>query len=87
MDIRDYAKHKPGCAANGIIGRLKAENARDFSDSELERCLDPCCGNLTDLAKQLRDAGLLVETKIEYKTATWPFPVRQRETPNADVTG
>ena len=82
MDLHDFIKHRSEFV-NQVIGRLKAENAHSFSDEELERCLDECAGNITDLAKQLRDAGLLVETQTAYRTGSWPFPTRQREAPNA----
>jgi hypothetical protein len=42
-----------------IIGRMLAENAKDFSDGEIERTLSQCVlGNkLVGIAKKLRDSG------------------------------
>lgn len=78
MDINEFVKHKQDLV-NSIVARLELENAVDFSDGEIERCLNSCSGNITDLAKKLRDAGLLVEIEptIECKTFIWNFPKRQ----------
>jgi hypothetical protein len=50
-----------------IIGRMLAEDAKDFSDSEIDRTLSPCvCGNkLVIAAKRLRDTGAIREYLAE----------------------
>lgn len=54
---------------NKIIARLVAEDARDLSDAELERCLDPCVAAwLTKIAKRLRDTDVLTLRELQLET-------------------
>lgn len=48
-----------------VIGRMVAESAKDASDVEIVRTLDPCvCGPwLVTLAKVMRSRGLLLLEK------------------------
>lgn len=45
---------------DSIAGKLSAEECRDLSDAELDRCLSECVGaSMLPLAKQMRDLDLL----------------------------
>ncbi len=57
-DIRTARRY-----AQAITGRMAAEDARDWSDAELERCLSGCVAGprLVALARIVRDCNLREE--------------------------
>jgi hypothetical protein len=51
---------------DGIVGKLRFEEARDLSDAELERCLQFCAGRtqLLRYAKEFRAEGYLTTAHL-----------------------
>ena len=51
-----------------IIGKMMAENAKNFSDSEIDRCLKGCVAEwLPRVTKTLRDLGQISKSRNGWK--------------------